>query len=169
VTDRKLDIFFNDSRVGELFETGNVWTLRYSPEWAQRQDSFDLSPALPRSQLEHTDGATLRPVQWYFDNLLPEETLRTVLAKEANVPDEDAFGLLAYFGAESAGAIVLLASDQTDAAAGLKALHSAGELRAIRVISHIIIPEMVAKAVAIGTAKAAPVAGRARPWSGVQG
>jgi serine/threonine-protein kinase HipA len=46
-------------------------------------------------------------VQWYFDNLLPEETLRSVIAKEASLRAEDAFGLLAFYGAESAGSLVL--------------------------------------------------------------
>jgi serine/threonine-protein kinase HipA len=49
-------------------------------------------------------------VQWYFDNLLPEESVRTILASEAQLPSEDAFGLLAYFGRESAGSLVLLLS-----------------------------------------------------------
>jgi hypothetical protein len=40
------------------------------------------------------------------DNLLPEEAMRTVLAKEAQLSAEDAFGLLGYFGAESAGSLV---------------------------------------------------------------
>ena len=44
-----------------------------------------VSPALPRSQLLHRDGATTRPVQWYFDNLLPEEHLRVRIATEANI------------------------------------------------------------------------------------
>ena len=52
-------------------------------------------------------AASSRPVQWYFDNLLPEEALRTVIAKDAGLSAEDAFGLLAYFGAESAGSLVL--------------------------------------------------------------
>jgi serine/threonine-protein kinase HipA len=55
----------------------------------------------------HRDGASNRPVQWYFDNLVPEEAMRTVLAKEARLSAEDAFGLLGYFGAESAGSLVL--------------------------------------------------------------
>ena len=42
-------------------------------------------------------------MQWHFDNLLPEETLRVVLAKDAKIEGEDAFGLLAYFDAESVG------------------------------------------------------------------
>jgi serine/threonine-protein kinase HipA len=44
------------------------------------------------------DGATQRPVQWYFDNLLPEEGQRSLLAADATIDKADAFGLLAYSG-----------------------------------------------------------------------
>jgi serine/threonine-protein kinase HipA len=51
----------------------------------------------------------MRPVQWYFDNLLPEELLRKAVAKEGSIKDhEDAFALLTYLGAESAGSLTLL-------------------------------------------------------------
>ncbi|MEZ3137359.1 HipA N-terminal domain-containing protein [Stutzerimonas kunmingensis] len=45
------------------------------------------------------DGATSRPVQWYFDNLLPEEGQRTLLASSAQLDAHDAFALLAHYGA----------------------------------------------------------------------
>lgn len=45
-----------------------------------------LSPSLPRAQLAHVDGATTRAVQWYFDNLLPEEA--TYLASQPQVAEE---------------------------------------------------------------------------------
>ncbi len=97
--------------------------FEYDPAWAEAEDGFDLSPALARSMLSHTDGASIRPVQWYFDNLLPEEGLRTVLSKEAGIAQADAFGLLAYFGAESAGSLVLRPPGQPAAAkAGLREL-----------------------------------------------
>ena len=44
------------------------------------------------------DGATQRPVQWDFDNLLPEEGQRSLLAADATIDTADAFGLLAYSG-----------------------------------------------------------------------
>jgi serine/threonine-protein kinase HipA len=51
----------------------------------------------------------MRPVQWYFDNLLPEEKLREQIALDARLRDkDDAFALLEYLGAESAGALILL-------------------------------------------------------------
>lgn len=51
-------------------------------------------------------------MQWYFDNLLPEEQLRSILAKEAQIDEADAFGLLGYFGAESAGSLSLAAPER---------------------------------------------------------
>jgi len=67
---------------------------------------------LPRSDNRIIDGASSRPVQWFFDNLLPEEAARDLLARDARIASADAFGLLAYFGRESAGAITLLAPDE---------------------------------------------------------
>jgi serine/threonine-protein kinase HipA len=57
------------------------------------------------------DGASQRPVQWYFDNLLPEEGQRLLLAGDARLDAADAFGLLAWYGAESAGSVTLLPPD----------------------------------------------------------
>lgn len=104
---RELAVSINEKRVGYLRESENLWHFEYTAEWARAADGFDLAPALTRNQLLHSDGATHRPVQWYFDNLLPEESLRTILAKEARLPADDAFALLGYFGAESAGSLVL--------------------------------------------------------------
>ena len=58
----------------ELREHGNVWALRDNPDW--QQSGFALSPALPRTTGEIVDGGSPRPVQWFFDNLLPEEGSR---------------------------------------------------------------------------------------------
>lgn len=107
---RSLNVFVDVALVGTLSEGNNLWVFEYDPVWATSEGSFDLSPALPRSTLRHEDGGTLRPVQWYFDNLLPEELLRKAVAKEAGIKDhEDAFALLTYLGAESAGSLTLLA------------------------------------------------------------
>lgn len=126
MAERQLNVFINERLVGTLREANDLWVFDYDPEWKTSEDTFDLSPALPRSKLSHVDGASVRPVQWYFDNLLPEEMLRTVLAKEADIKEDDSFGLLAYFGAESAGSLVLRApNDDTRAQVGLRELPDA--------------------------------------------
>jgi serine/threonine-protein kinase HipA len=106
---RELQILVDRHRVGLLHEDNNLWVLTYDADWAGWEGGFDLSPALPRSQLQHRDGATVRPVQWYFDNLLPEEELRRIVANDAGLRDhDDAFALLEYLGAESAGSLTLV-------------------------------------------------------------
>jgi serine/threonine-protein kinase HipA len=123
VSDRELEVTINEQSIGSLKESDDLWAFEYSPQWAASADSFDLSPALPRAERLHKDGASNRPVQWYFDNLLPEGAMRTVLAKEAALSAEDAFGLLCYFGAESAGSLTLRdPSHRVSVERGLKAL-----------------------------------------------
>lgn len=110
--ERALEVLLDGQRtVGVLHENGGVWRFDYDPAWAQAPDGFDLAPGLPRSTLNHLDGGTQRPVQWYFDNLLPEEGARLLVSREAGVDQADAFALLEYLGAESAGSLVLQRPD----------------------------------------------------------
>ena len=80
----------------------------YTPDWLANPKGFALSPHIPLSAQPLLDGASQRPVQWYFDNLLPEEDQRVLLANDARLDAADAFGLLAWYGAESAGSVTLL-------------------------------------------------------------
>lgn len=121
-TARQLLVRINDATVGTLSTQDDIWRFAYAPEWIASPQAFALAPGLPLSTAAYIDGATQRPVQWYFDNLLPEEQLRSVLAKEAQIDEADAFGMLGYFGAESAGSLVLAAPDAIAAATGLQPL-----------------------------------------------
>ncbi|KND61218.1 HipA protein [Candidatus Burkholderia verschuerenii] len=87
----------------------DIWSFGYLPLWLDSADRYPLSPALPLQNETNRDGSTRRSVQWYFDNLLPEEGQRILLARDASIRDEaDAFALLAHYGAESAGSVTLL-------------------------------------------------------------
>ena len=113
---RELAATINGRSVGRLREQNNLWAFEHDPVWIQ--NGFDLSPHLPRAQGTIPDGATSRPVQWFFDNLLPEEAARDLLAADAHIPAADAFGLLAYYGRESAGALTLRAPSEPPGAGG---------------------------------------------------
>lgn len=108
---RALRVLIDQTEVGALEETDGLWRFQYSAAWLNDGQSFALSPHLPLTTAPLLDGATQRPVQWYFDNLLPEEGQRYLLAQDAHLDRADAFGLLAAYGAESAGSITLLAPD----------------------------------------------------------
>ncbi|MBR9828000.1 MAG: type II toxin-antitoxin system HipA family toxin [Oceanospirillales bacterium] len=114
VSDRTLVVWSNQTKVGTLREHNNLWSFEYDSAWKM----FDLCPTLPRSAVIIEDGSSKRPIQWFFDNLLPEEGARTLLAADADIDEADAFGLLAYFGAESAGALTLLGPDETPGQGG---------------------------------------------------
>ncbi|MGY1488841.1 HipA domain-containing protein [Methylobacillus pratensis] len=124
---RSLRAYINGAHVGTLSAENNIWRFEYTQAWTAAEDGYDLSPALPRADaagrpMLHVDGSSTRSVQWYFDNLLPEEALRTVLAGQAEVEEGDAFGLLAYYGQESAGSLTLLREGEQVVAAGMRPL-----------------------------------------------
>lgn len=118
MSQRSLQVQINGQLVGSLIDQNNVWGFQYAESWLQQPKPFALSPALPLGPELLLDGATLRPVQWFFDNLLPEERLREVIGKEEGIEAADAFGLLARLGSESAGALVLQPPGAPDAPQG---------------------------------------------------
>lgn len=108
---RSLRASINQTELGTLQEAGGLWRFQYASAWLDNPLSFALSPHLPLTAEPLLDGASQRPVQWYFDNLLPEEGQRVLLAGDARIDAADAFGLLAHYGAESAGSVILLSPD----------------------------------------------------------
>jgi len=108
MSDRSLRALINQMEVGHLREVTGLWSFQYTADWLSHPKSFALSPHLPLATEPLLDSASQRPVQWYFDNLLPEEGQRTLLAEDAQLEAADAFGLLAWYGAESAGSLTLL-------------------------------------------------------------
>jgi serine/threonine-protein kinase HipA len=108
---RSLRASINQTQVGTLQEVAGLWSFQYTADWLGNPQRFALSPHLPLTAEFLLDGASQRPVQWYFDNLLPEEGQRVLLAADAKLDAADAFGLLAWYGAESAGSVTLLLPD----------------------------------------------------------
>jgi serine/threonine-protein kinase HipA len=111
MNNRSLCASINQTKVGTLQEVAGLWSFQYSVDWLENPQGFALSPHLPLRAESLLDGASKRYVQWYFDNLLPEEGQRALLATDAKLDIADAFGLLAWYGAESAGSITLLPPD----------------------------------------------------------
>lgn len=126
MSERSLVALINGEAIGTLQEANGLWTFQYTDAWLRNPQRFALSPHLPLATQPLLDGATTRHVQWYFDNLLPEEGQRTLLAGDAKLDAGDAFALLAYYGAESAGSVTLLPPDApAQAPAALRPLSDA--------------------------------------------
>ena len=94
MTVRTLQVCMNGALVGTLRDANNIWAFQYDGSWLAGPCAFALAPSLALTREWLVDGASARPVQWFFDNLLPEELMRQVLAKEVGVESTDAFGML---------------------------------------------------------------------------
>lgn len=105
---QRLVVWSEGARVGELSVHQGAWAFRYERDWWEAPASFPLSPGFPLGETSFKDTSDERRVQWFFDNLLPEGSVRQALARHARLDEQDAFGLLARFGEESAGALTLL-------------------------------------------------------------
>ncbi|MEN9315447.1 MAG: serine/threonine-protein kinase HipA, partial [Pseudomonadota bacterium] len=152
---RELRVWLEHEPVGMLSESDDLWAFDYDREWVVRDDGFDLSPALPRARRHHRDGGTRRSVQWYFDNLLPEEELRRIVARDARIRDhEDAFALLEYLGAESTGALTLLPPDvPIERTAALRPLLPAELSRRIRQLPRVPLVREAPKRMSVAGAQ----------------
>ena len=166
---RALGAWLDATRVGQLRDDGGAWTFTYDEAWRSAPDAFDLSPTLPRQAGEVLDGGANRPVQWFFDNLLPEEAARTALAADAGIDVADAFGLLHHYGRESAGALTLLAPGEPAAPGGLQPLADADLSERIRDLPHGPLVAGAPKRISIAGAqhKLAVVAGGNALWEPV--
>lgn len=127
MTARILEAFINGRLAGRLVENRDVWGFVYAQDWISDPHAFPLAPGIPLARRRHIDGSTHRSIQWFFDNLLPEEALRSAISRELEVDEHDAFGLLQALGAESAGSLVLLPPGAGAAERGARTLEL-GEL-----------------------------------------
>ena len=125
-----LVIWCERDRLGELSTDCGIWQFRYDPSWLAHERRYPLSPHFPLRAEPFVDTSSdERPVQWFFDNLLPEGGVRQALAQLARLAANDGFGLLARFGEESAGALTLLPTEAPPPAQGRYEPLSLDELR----------------------------------------
>lgn len=154
MSDRSLAALINNVNIGTLRESRGLWSFQYTPVWLEHPDRFPLSPHLPLSVDPIVDQASLRPVQWYFDNLLPEEGQRTLLTQAAQLKQADAFGLLAFYGAESAGSVTLLPENALDQApATWQALSDAALSERIRQMPSVALAQNATKRMSLAGAQ----------------
>ncbi len=151
---RRLVAFINGREVGCLEADDGVWAFRYSDSWLSYERAYALSPHLPLRSSPIVDGSTDRQVQWYFDNLLPEEGQRLLLAGDAGTDAADAFGLLEHYGAESAGSVTLLPPGSSETPSGsLKPLSNESLSARIRQLPRISLSQGAIKRMSLAGAQ----------------
>lgn len=149
---RELLAWIDDQLVGRLADENGIWSFQYESGW----QAFGLCPQLPLQPEPLIDGSSQRPVQWYFDNLLPEEGQRQLLAQDARLEAADAFALLSWYGAESAGSLTLLAEGQRLPPGDRRPLSDADLSRRIKAKPQLPLTHEAHKRMSLAGASACP-------------
>lgn len=106
----ELAVWFEQKLVGNIRRSGRGRSGRtdiifqYAPAWLEDKGTFPISLSLPFQSLPFGKEVSSN----FFDNLLPEETVRKHVADANRLPVEDIFGLLQAIGADCAGALSIL-------------------------------------------------------------
>ncbi|MDO9011661.1 MAG: HipA N-terminal domain-containing protein [Gallionella sp.] len=91
----------NGVPVGTLEVRKGQWKFVYATEWTD----YSLSPNFPISTKKYEDTANDKPVEWFFENLLPEGRLRDLIATRDRIDSRDTWALLVRHGQDTAGAL----------------------------------------------------------------
>ena len=109
---RALSVWVNGRLAGEWrIPTRGETTFQYDPAWVESEEGRPLSLALPFS----LDRGAIkgRPVECYFDNLLPDgDLIRKRVQHRFHTESRDPFDLLAAIGRDCVGAVQLLPSGE---------------------------------------------------------
>jgi serine/threonine-protein kinase HipA len=99
-----LDVYLNETLVGELRQEGGELAFRYAPGYLNLPASLPLSRHLPLGSEEFSDAAT----RAFFANLLPEGGMREQVARALGLSPGNVFGLLEALGGDCAGAVTVV-------------------------------------------------------------
>ena len=94
----------NGIPVGTLEVKKGQWKFVYATEWKD----YSLSPNFPVATKKYEDTANDKPVEWFFENLLPEGRLRDLIATRDRIDPRDTWALLVRHGQDTAGALSLI-------------------------------------------------------------
>ncbi|WP_305044944.1 type II toxin-antitoxin system HipA family toxin [Geoalkalibacter sp.] len=99
-----LDVYLNETLVGELRQEGGELAFRYAPGYLRLPAPLPLSRQLPLGSEEFADAAT----RAFFANLLPEGGMREQVARALGLSSGNVFGLLEALGGDCAGAVTVV-------------------------------------------------------------
>lgn len=110
---RSLDVYLNEELVGVL-EQDDSGAMRfcYQEAWLQAPHAVPLSQSLPLK----AEPFNRKESRSFFAGLLPEEDSRKLIAKRFGISERNDFSFLERIGAECAGAVSLLRSDEEQGA-----------------------------------------------------
>lgn len=99
-----LYVFLRNKLAGTLcLDKKNRFIFKYDKAYLESEEPAPLSVVLPLTEATYTDDKS-KP---FFSNLLPEGIIRSIIAREKRVSENNDFALLRAVGGECAGAVSL--------------------------------------------------------------
>ncbi len=102
-----LRVLSDGAWIGTLDVSEGRWSFAYAPEWT----IHPLAPGFPLTVRDYRDAGEHRPVEWFFENLLPEGRLRELIAFRDRIDPRDSWAFLVRHGQDTAGALSLVPVD----------------------------------------------------------
>ncbi len=100
-----LNVFYEDKLVGILSSKNcKTFKFQYAESWLFDKDSFAISLNLPLSSSIYGIKESFA----FFDNLLPEEEIRKIIASKLGINSELSFSLLEKLGKDCSGALSIV-------------------------------------------------------------
>lgn len=96
-----LSVFAGDRLIGTIHDTSPL-SFAYAREWLDRSDGYDIVLTVPRQPGRLDTEA----VEAFFENLLPEGVLRTLLQQQTQA--SSTFGLLLAAAGDTAGGLTIM-------------------------------------------------------------
>jgi serine/threonine-protein kinase HipA len=100
----QLRVLSDGAWIGTLDVIEGRWSFAYAPEWT----IHPLAPGFPLTVRDYQDAGEHRPVEWFFENLLPEGRLRELIAFRDRIDPRDSWAFLVRHGQDTAGALSLV-------------------------------------------------------------
>lgn len=103
-----LGVYWDQKKVGTLYphKKGRV-QFQYTPTWCNEM-GYAVSLSLPCQKEKHAPGISTA----FFENLLPENDARSVLAFNYRFDKKDTFSFLSHFGEDCAGALSIVPEEE---------------------------------------------------------
>src|ERR1019366_7915449 len=100
-----LDVYLHRELVGHLIQNdGGQMVFDYAASWLQKPEATPLSHSLPLRERRFTR----KECRGYFAGVLPEESKRTIIARNLGISERNDYSMLERIGGEGAGAVTFL-------------------------------------------------------------
>lgn len=110
----QLRVLSDGALLGTLDVVEGRWSFSYAADWTLHP----LAPGFPLTTRDYQDVGEHRPVEWFFENLLPEGRLRELIAFRDRIDPRDSWAFLVRHGQDTAGALSLVTTNAEGAVPG---------------------------------------------------